>query len=274
MADTRSGGSDAVIVAKGLVKRFGDVVALDGIDLEVEPGTVFGLLGPNGAGKTTTVRILTTILRARRRPGQRPRDRRGPRPAGRARADRAGRPVRGGRREPDRAARTCAWSVSSPTCPKAIDVRRGRRAARTIRPHPRGRPTGPHVLRWHATPARPRRRARPPAAGAVPRRADDRARPAQPQRPVGGHRGARGRRHHGAAHHAVPRGGRPPGRSHRGHRRRPEDRRGHRVRAEGDDGRHHRRDHDGRPRRRLPGPPETGNRSARSKPITTDGRSG
>jgi ABC-2 type transport system ATP-binding protein len=53
----------AAIVASGLVKRFGEVPALDGIDLTVPAGTVFGLLGPNGAGKTTTVRILTTILR-------------------------------------------------------------------------------------------------------------------------------------------------------------------------------------------------------------------
>ena len=51
------------IVASGLVKRFGDVPALAGIDLVVPPGTVLGLLGPNGAGKTTTVRILTTILK-------------------------------------------------------------------------------------------------------------------------------------------------------------------------------------------------------------------
>jgi ABC-2 type transport system ATP-binding protein len=54
---------DAVAVeAEGLVKTFGEVVALDGLDLQVEPGTVFGLLGPNGAGKTTLVRVLATLL--------------------------------------------------------------------------------------------------------------------------------------------------------------------------------------------------------------------
>jgi daunorubicin resistance ABC transporter ATP-binding subunit len=51
------------IVAEGLRHSFGDVVALDGLDLEVEAGTVFGLLGPNGAGKTTFVRVLATLLR-------------------------------------------------------------------------------------------------------------------------------------------------------------------------------------------------------------------
>jgi ABC-2 type transport system ATP-binding protein len=51
------------VEARGLVKRFGATVALDGIDLTVPRGAVYGLLGPNGAGKTTAVRILTTLLR-------------------------------------------------------------------------------------------------------------------------------------------------------------------------------------------------------------------
>ena len=55
--------SDLAIDATGLVKRFGDNVALGGIDLEVPRGAIYGLLGPNGAGKTTAVRIFTTLLR-------------------------------------------------------------------------------------------------------------------------------------------------------------------------------------------------------------------
>jgi ABC-2 type transport system ATP-binding protein len=51
-----------MIRTSGLVKRYGKVVALDGLDLEVPKGTVLALLGPNGAGKTTAIRILTTLL--------------------------------------------------------------------------------------------------------------------------------------------------------------------------------------------------------------------
>ena len=54
--------SKNAILVEGLAKRFGRVAALDGIDFDVPPASVFGLLGPNGAGKTTAVRILTTIL--------------------------------------------------------------------------------------------------------------------------------------------------------------------------------------------------------------------
>jgi daunorubicin resistance ABC transporter ATP-binding subunit len=55
--------ADPAIVAEGLGKRFGDVTALDGVDLELPAGGVLGVLGPNGAGKTTLVRILATLLR-------------------------------------------------------------------------------------------------------------------------------------------------------------------------------------------------------------------
>ena len=51
----------SAVWARGLTKRYGSSVALDGLSLRVEPGTVCGLLGPNGAGKTTAVRILTTL---------------------------------------------------------------------------------------------------------------------------------------------------------------------------------------------------------------------
>ena len=49
------------IEVTGLVKRFGEKAALDGVSFEVPRGTVCGLLGPNGAGKTTAVRVLTTL---------------------------------------------------------------------------------------------------------------------------------------------------------------------------------------------------------------------
>ena len=62
--ESRAASSEPAISVSGLVKSFGDVRALDGIDFEVTPGTVLGLLGPNGAGKTTAVRVLTTLLRA------------------------------------------------------------------------------------------------------------------------------------------------------------------------------------------------------------------
>jgi ABC-2 type transport system ATP-binding protein len=53
----------AHVEAEGLVRAFGELRAVDGIGLEVQPGEIFGFLGPNGAGKSTTVRMLTTLLR-------------------------------------------------------------------------------------------------------------------------------------------------------------------------------------------------------------------
>jgi ABC-2 type transport system ATP-binding protein len=52
------------IEAKGLVKTFGENRAVDGVDLKVKAGTIYGVLGPNGAGKTTTIKMLATLLRA------------------------------------------------------------------------------------------------------------------------------------------------------------------------------------------------------------------
>jgi ABC-2 type transport system ATP-binding protein len=54
--------SNISVTARGLVKRYGDVTALAGLDLDVPSGSVLGLLGPNGAGKTTAVSILTTLV--------------------------------------------------------------------------------------------------------------------------------------------------------------------------------------------------------------------
>ncbi|MFA1547809.1 ATP-binding cassette domain-containing protein [Actinomadura chokoriensis] len=54
---------DEVIRAEGLRKRFGDTLALDGVDIAARRGTVLGVLGPNGAGKTTAVRVLATLLK-------------------------------------------------------------------------------------------------------------------------------------------------------------------------------------------------------------------
>ena len=66
MSDSRTDAGaerDPAIVVCGLSKSFGDVHALDDVDLEVQSGSVFGLLGPNGAGKTTAVRIMATLLK-------------------------------------------------------------------------------------------------------------------------------------------------------------------------------------------------------------------
>ncbi len=58
LASPRAVAADPVVRVRGLVKRYGDITAVDGIDFEVAAGEIFGLLGPNGAGKTTTVEIL------------------------------------------------------------------------------------------------------------------------------------------------------------------------------------------------------------------------
>jgi ABC-2 type transport system ATP-binding protein len=53
----------AAVRVRGLVKRYGDVAAVDGLDLDIPAGSIFGFLGPNGAGKTTTIRVLLGLVR-------------------------------------------------------------------------------------------------------------------------------------------------------------------------------------------------------------------
>ena len=57
----KSPATEPLISARGLVKRFGDFAAVDGIDVEVQPGEAFGFLGPNGAGKTSTMRMIGCV---------------------------------------------------------------------------------------------------------------------------------------------------------------------------------------------------------------------
>ena len=146
------------IVAEGLVKRYGDVIALDGLDLAVEQGTVVGLLGPNGAGKTTTVRILTTLLE----PDE-----------GRATVNGldAVTDARALRRIIGLSGQNAAVDEHLTGFENLDMVGRlyhlgraesrgaGPRAARAVRPRRGRRPAGEDLLRGHAAPARPGRRA-------------------------------------------------------------------------------------------------------------------
>ncbi len=227
----------AAVSAEALRKSYpgSDEPALDGFDLSVPRGTVHGLLGPNGAGKTTAVRILATLLRADGGHADDRRVRRGHPGRGRAPPDRAGGPVRRRRRDPRRPRQPRDVRQALPPLAGRRPAA-GRRAARAVRPRRHRHPAGGQVLRRHAQAPRPRREHDPRACGAVPRRTDHRAGSAWPRGGLGRRARARGRRHHRAAHDAVPRRGRPARRSDLRARRtegqgRPRGRRGHARRA-------------------------------------------
>ena len=169
----------AAISVRGLVKRYGERDAVDGLDLDIRRGEIFALLGPNGAGKTTTVEVLE---------GYRDRD------AGEVRVLGAD-PARGGRR----------WKaglgivLQSGAGDSQLTCRELLRAQASYYPDPRdpdevldlvgltekAGARGRSAVRRSAPPARRGAGHRRPPAAAVPRRADHRLRPGGPPRSSG-----------------------------------------------------------------------------------------
>ncbi len=225
--------SEPVVETFDLAKAFGGKRVLDSVDLVIPRGSVYGLLGPNGAGKTTMIRILATLLRpdaARRacfghdvvREADAVRER-----------DEPDRPVRLGRRGPDRGVRTWCCSPGCWAFPGAVPRREPREllgafgladaAGRQVEQFSGGMRRRLDIAASLIVTPEP----------ALPRRANHRPRPAKPQPGVGDRPGNRRRGHHGAADDPVSRRGRPARGPDRGHRRRAGDRRGHARRAQG-----------------------------------------
>ena len=232
MSDLSGSEPGRAIEVEGLVKQFKKGPrAVDGIDLHVDAGEIYGFLGPNGAGKSTTVLMLTTLL---------------PLTGGSARVggfdvatqggqvrEQIGAALQEAALDPHLTAREhMRLQTALHGVPKAERRRARRRADRARRARRGGRSPGRRLLGRDAPPARPRAGARPPPAHPLPRRADDRARPAEPQLALGGGRAPRRRRGHDRLpDHPVPRGGRPARRPRRDHRPRQDRRRGHARRS-------------------------------------------
>ena len=224
------------IEVEGLAKQFKKgPLAVDGIDLAVAPGEIYGFLGPNGAGKSTTVHMLTTLLPPTvghgdgRRLRHRQAGSRGPRPDRR-------RPPGGGARPVPHRPRAHAPPGGDARHSQGRGAPPRRRADRAGRAHRRREPQGRRLLRRHAAPARPGARPRPRTSRALPRRADHRPRRPEPDRALGrGREALRRRGRDRLPHHAVPRGGRLARRPGRDHRHGQDRRRGHPRLAQGGD---------------------------------------
>ena len=211
------------IKADGLVKHYGKTKALDGLDLTVPAGPSTACSARTGRARPPPSASWRRCC-ARTAAGARPRPRCGRRRSRRPPDDRPHRPVRGAGRVPHRARQP---DHDRPA--HRLTARAARQRADELLEQfdltAAGEPGGQDLLRRHAPAARPGGVADRPPGGAVPGRADDRARPERPRADVGHRPPAGRRRHHAAAHHPVPRRGgraRQPGRRHRrrqGHRR-------------------------------------------------------
>ena len=214
-----------MVEAHGLVKRFGDFVAVDGVDFSIAKGESFGFLGPNGAGKTSTMRMISCIS---------------PLSGGTLRVlgmdpakDGPAHPVPHGPGAPGGLAGPRAHRARQPDDLRALlrhaqegDPRAGRAAAR-LRPADRAgqRPGRPLVGRHEAAPHhRPRAHLRP--GPAHPRRADHRSRPAGPPPAVGPPLPPEAGRGDAGDHHALHGRGRAALRPPRRHGQGPVRRRG------------------------------------------------
>ena len=208
---------------------------MDGIDLVVSEGEIYGFLGTERRGQVNDRAHADDAAAADRRSRARRRLRRrqaGPQGAGGDRRRAAGggsRPAAHGPRAPapaDGASRHLRGRAPAPVG----------RAAGAGWPRSGGRTEGQDVLGRDEAPPRPRTRARAPAEDPLPGRADDRPRSAVANGTLGRGRAARaGGRRHGLPHHAVPGGGRRARQPRRHHRPRAHRRRGHARRAEGRD---------------------------------------
>ena len=225
--------STLAIEASGLVKTFGETHAVDGLDLRVPAGGVYGVLGPNGAGKTTAIRMLATLLPPDAGTAHGPRTRHRPRGRRRAVKGEPDRAVRVGRRRPDR--------HREPRAPRAAARFHDRKAARN---------RADELLDAFGLTDAAKRQVKT-YSGGMRRRLDIAAsivvtpdlifldEPTTGLDPRSRNqvwdivRALVGRRHHGAADDAVSRRSRPARRPHRHHRSRQGHRRRDERRAQG-----------------------------------------
>jgi ABC-type multidrug transport system ATPase subunit len=179
------------VSCRGLVKRYSDVVAVDGIDLDVHAGECFGLLGPNGAGKTTTVEILEGINAP---------DAGTVNLLGRSWTDEPERASRADRHPaPGDAAVEKLTVLETITLfrsfyPKGLDPRE---VMRIVRLEEKREGVGPQTVRGPEATALPGGRARGGSRDPLPRRADDGARSTGTPPGVGRDRRREGARRHG-----------------------------------------------------------------------------
>ena len=217
---------ESVLECRGLRRRFGELVAVDGVGFHIGPGETYGLLGPNGAGKTTTISMIAGLLE--RDGGEvlvagepmTTRSVRAKSAIGYVPQDLAIYPDLSGRENLMFFARL--YGMPTPEARRRTDE-----VLDPDRPGRPGRRPDQAVFRRDEAAPEHRHRAAAPAEAADPGRADGRGRPAEPERDPGERGGPVRSRDGGAVHHALHGRGRAPVRPDRDHRPRQADRRGH-----------------------------------------------